>query len=150
MGVGGGEAAPLGAHMHGDSLEAQIVEAHQPGLGAHPYFAADILRRRRVVSLIVGEVTVAMHGALRLYETGEQGRGQRPELRLFGLGEKRADLLADRAMDPGVGDGALPLGQERVLGGETGELPALQSVRLGKLYARLDLPLVTRHRGLGW
>ena len=61
MGVGGGEAAPLGPHMIGDSFEAQIVEAYQPGLGAHPYFAADTLRLRRVVSLIVNDVTVAMH-----------------------------------------------------------------------------------------
>ena len=65
--------------------------------------------------MVIGDVTIAMHDALRLREAREQRRGQRLQLRLFGLGEERADLLANRAVDTGVGDRALPLGEKRVL-----------------------------------
>ena len=59
------------------------------------------------------------------------------------------DLLAHRAMDPGVGDRTLPKLEELVLLAEAGKLPALQRVVLDVLDAVLDLALVARHPGPG-
>ena len=57
----------------------------------------------------------------------------------------RADLLADRTVDAGVGDGAFPFGQKRVLRGEAVELPPFERVGLGVFYAGLDLAFVAGH-----
>src|ERR1019366_7655747 len=85
----------------------------------------------------------------RFLETREQGRRQRPQLRLLDLREERADLLTDRAVDARVGDGALPVGEKDVLRGETRKRAALERVGLRVFYAGLDLALVPRHRRFG-
>jgi hypothetical protein len=67
---------------------------------------------------LVGDEAILMDLARRLDEAREERRRQRPQLHLLGLREKGADLLADRAMQARVGDGALPVGEKQVLGGK--------------------------------
>ncbi len=143
----GGEATGLGAHMHRDGHEALVVDPHEPRFGAHPHVAANVLRRHGIIRAVIRDVAIAVHLARGFLEAREQRRRQRPQHRLLGLGEKRADLLADRAVNPGVGDGALPVGEKRVLRGETRKRAALERVGLRVFYAGLDLALVPRrHR----
>lgn len=63
--------------------------------------------------------------------------------------EERTELPADRAVDAVIRDVALPVLQESVLVGETGEASAAQGVVLDILDASLDLALVARDAGLG-
>ena len=58
-----------------------------------------------------------------------------------------ADLTARGAVDPGVGNGQLPVQQEGVLLLQAGEASALQGIVLGIVDTFLDLPLVTRRVG---
>lgn len=77
----GGEAAGLGPDVDGDRLEVLIENAHQPGLGADPHVAAEMLRWHRVVGPLEGDVAVAMHLARRLLEAGKDRGRQRPSRR---------------------------------------------------------------------
>src|SRR5512136_2026409 len=63
--------------------------------------------------------------------------------------EEHVDLLAGRAVNPGIGEAGLPVEQMLVLLGETAEGVALQGVALDVVYPLFDLPLVPRHSGLG-
>src|SRR5574343_1513965 len=87
-----------------------------------------------------------MHRALRLLEAREQTRRQRPQRAALGLQEVSSDLLADRAVDARVRHRALPIGEERVLRGETLKLAALERIALRVFDAGLDLALVLRLR----
>src|SRR5688572_23803178 len=89
-----------------------------------------------------------MHFARGLFERRKQGGRQRAQFRLLDLQEESADLLANRAVQARVGDGAFPVGEKNILGREAGKLAALEGVRLGVFYAGLDLALVARHRRL--
>ena len=147
--VGGGEAAGLDAHVGADRLHAVVEQAHQPGVDAQPDLAADVLGRRGVVRLLVLGVAVAVDSAVHLDEAGEDRGGQRQERGPFDGGEELVDLLAHGAVDAGVGHGALPVGEEVVLFGQTAEAPALEGVFLGELHAGLDLALVAGHGRFG-
>lgn len=146
--IGRGKAARFRPGVQRDHLLAMIEDTHDPGLAADPHLAAEMLRWHRVVSLVELDVTVPVHLAPGLGEAGEERRGQRQEGRPLAL-EHRAHLLAHRAVDPGAGDAPLPIGEEEVLLGERGERASAQRVVLGVFYARLDLALVFRSRGLG-
>jgi hypothetical protein len=58
-----------------------------------------------------------------------------------------ADLAAGGAMDPGVGDGQLPVQQEGVLLLQAGEASRLEGIALDVVDALFDLPLVPRRAG---
>ena len=58
-----------------------------------------------------------------------------------------ADLTARGAMDPGVGDGQLPVQQEGILLLQAGEASCLEGIALDVVDAFFDLPLVTRRAG---
>ena len=58
-----------------------------------------------------------------------------------------ADLAAGGAMDPGVGDGQLPVQQEGILLLQAGEASCLEGIALDVVDALFDLPLVTGRAG---
>ena len=58
-----------------------------------------------------------------------------------------ADLTASGAMNPGVGNGQLPVQQEGILLLQAGEASCLQGIALDVVDAFFDLPLVTRRTG---
>ena len=58
-----------------------------------------------------------------------------------------ADLAAGGAMDPGVGDGQLPVQQERILVFQAGEASCLEAIVLNIVNALFDLPFVPGVRG---
>jgi len=96
-----------------------------------------------------GEYGVAVDAASGLFEDREQARWQRPQQRLFDRLEELADLLADRSVDAGVGNGPLPLEQMLVLFGQAAKRASLDRVVLRILDPSLDLGLVTGHGGPG-
>ena len=53
-------------------------------------------------------------------------------------------------MNARVGHAAFPFGKKQILFGQTRKAAALERVVLGKLHARLDLALVSRHRRARW
>src|SRR5476649_1590898 len=106
----------------------RLNKPHQPRLAADPDFAPDVFRGRGVVRLVKLDMAVEVHAALPLLVAGKQARGQRQQGRLLGRAEQRADLLADRPVDPGVGDVLLPLAEEDVLRAEALEAAALEAI----------------------
>jgi hypothetical protein len=58
-----------------------------------------------------------------------------------------ADLAARGAVDPGVGDGQLPVQQEDILLLQAGEASCLEGIILDVVDGLLDLPLVAGVRG---
>ena len=75
-------------------------------------------------------------------EEGESLHGQRLEQRPLDLGEELAHLMASRAVQPGVGDGAFPLKQELILLFQAGESSSLQAIVLNVADAAFDLAFV--------
>ena len=90
-----------------------------------------------------------MHPARGFLEAGEQAGGQGTELGALGALEVAVHLLAGGAVDPGVRDTRLPLGQPAVLLAQAGKLASGQRVGLHVLDPGLDLALVARHRRFG-
>ena len=110
----GAEAARLVPHMHGDLLPAMIEQPHQPGVPAGPHRAAQILGRHRVIGFGHFDVAIAIDLPLGFVEEGN-ARSAAAQRRPLDFVEHLADLLLGRAVNPRVGDGALPVGQEAVL-----------------------------------
>lgn len=145
----GREATGLNPGMNADLLHLLVIDAHNPGLGADPDAPADILRRDRVVGLGELHMAVAVDGAWCLLETGEEHRRQGPQCGPLDGIETLEDLLAHGAVNAGVGDGGLPMGEENILLGEARKLAAPERVLLYVVDPALDLALVPGHRGLG-
>ena len=86
-----------------------------------------------------------MNGVLPFLEEGEPFDGKGRQRGTFHAFEQLAHLLLDRAVDPRVGDGRLPMQQEVVLLFQTLELAGFQRIAFDVLHARFDLALVARH-----
>ena len=106
------EAARLLPHMHAHLLHAVVEDPHQPQVPPHPQRVAQVLRRHRVICLGHLDVPVPMHDPLPLMEEREplqRQRLQRPPLHFL---EELADLLADRAVNAGVGHRGFPVRED--------------------------------------
>src|SRR6267378_6950777 len=124
----GGELSRFGQRMNGDDFPPLIEDAHQPGLPSRPDLATDILRGHRVIRPLQLDVAVPMHPARRFLERRKQTRWQRQQFWAFQGAEDLADLLPGGAVDAGVGHAAFPIGEKKVLGGQTLEAAALERV----------------------
>src|SRR5665213_783030 len=145
----GRETPTLDPGVDGDLVHLGAVDPHEPRLRPDPEGTANKLGRHGIVRAAELDVAVTLDQTAALLETREEHGRQGPERRLLRGHEELKHLLAHGAVDAGVGDRALPLGQKLVLLGKAREGPALEGVILDVLDARLDLALMPGHGGLG-
>ena len=144
------EAAGFLLGVNGNLLHpATIEDSHQSAVPSHPDTTPNIFRRYRVVGIVHFDVPVTMHRPLSFMEEREPTGWQRQQCRTLDLPKDFANLLTRRAVDACIGDVGLPVQQVAILGGQTGESPALQCVAFNIADPSLDLALVAGRVRLG-
>ena len=128
-------------------LERGVVDSDESIIPTDPNRASDVLRRDGVVSILEGDVAVAMDLSFAFLEARKVRHWEWRQLALFVTFEQRTDLLASRAVDSRVRYVFLPVGQISVLLLDTSKRSAFQSILLRIVDASLDLSFVTRGVG---
>ncbi len=127
------EAASSMPRVNGNLFPTMIEQMHHPRVPPRPDFATEIFRWRRVVGLGHFHVAVATHFAPCFVKAREAIQSQRLQCWTLDFMEQLVDLLLGRAVNPRVGCGPFPVGQEAILLFDVVERAGLEGVVLDVL-----------------
>src|SRR5271169_593155 len=134
--------------MQAHLLHSVVEDSHQPQVPPYPERVAPVLRRHRVIRLSHLDMPIPMHDPFPFMEEREPLHWQRLQGPTLHFLKELADLLADRAVNTGVGHRGFPVEEMFILLLQARETVALQPILLDIIDAAFDLPLVPRRARL--